>query len=81
MENEKRIKLKCKFCNSSKFSIPDENYPPKSGDFIKCSNCGGLNSYDSLMKEVDKEAENFIKEEGDKFADEVEKQLKKTLKF
>lgn len=81
MAIEKEIKMKCLFCFSTDFVVPNDNYQPQSGEMIKCANCGKLNDYDSLMRVVEKEGEEFIQKEADKFAKEIEKKLKKSLKF
>jgi len=81
MAAEKELKLKCLFCFSTDFILPDENYQPQPGEMIQCSNCGKLNDYDSLMRVVEKESDDFIQKEADKFAKEIEDKLNKSLKF
>lgn len=50
MENKEfHISLKCLFCGSELKGDTEKEY--KSGDMLKCQECGELNDYDSL-KEV-----------------------------
>jgi len=80
MEHDTTTELKCLFCTSTQFEIPEEGYEPKSGDMLKCANCGRPNDYDSMIRVVDKEAEEW----GEKVAQDIlknfEKELKKALK-
>lgn len=71
-----KLKLKCFFCFSDQFMIPHENYIPKYGDIIVCGNCGKKNDVTSLLKVVNKKAENIMK----KVANEKIKELFKKLK-
>ena len=76
MEQERLIKLKCVFCQSTNFDVP-KGYEPKAGEQIKCANCGRSNDYDSLFCLVKKE----VIEIGRQIAeDEVKKMLKRVLK-
>lgn len=72
MDTEKEVKLKCLFCFSTDFNIPAK-YQPQTGDMIVCSNCGKKNDYDSMMRVITKEAEEWAKVE-------VEKHMKESLK-
>lgn len=72
MDISREIKLKCLFCFSTDFNIP-EDYKPQSGDMIQCANCGRKNDYDSMMRVVTKEGEEWAKEV-------AEKQVKDALK-
>lgn len=81
MNAEKEIKMKCLFCFSTDFVVPHDNYQPQQGEMVKCANCGKLNDFDSMMRVVEKEGEEFIQKEADKIAKEFEKKLKKSLKI
>lgn len=65
MDTKKEVKLKCLFCFSTDFNIPEE-FEPQSGDMIICSNCGKKNDYDSLVRVATKEAEEWAKSEAEK---------------
>lgn len=68
-----KITMKCIFCKSTQFDVPYEGYEPKSGEQIKCANCGQSNDYDSLVK--------LARNEGVEIArDFAENELKKMLK-
>ncbi len=73
MNAEKEIKMKCLFCFSTDFVVPHDNYQPQQGEMVKCANCGKLNDFDSMMRVVEREAEEI--------ADKIEKELRKSLKF
>lgn len=76
MDTETTIKLRCIFCGSQSFELPEEGYQPKHGEQILCANCGRTNDYDSLLnvamkhvkewaeKQVQKELDNFTKKIG-----------------
>jgi hypothetical protein len=80
MEHEKMTELKCLFCTSIQFELPSEDYEPKSGDMLKCANCGRLNDYDSMMRVVEKEAEEWGENIAQDMVKDLEKQLKKVFK-
>ena len=80
MEHETTTELKCLFCTSTQFEIPEENYEPKSGDMLKCANCGRLNDYDSMMRVVSKEAEVWGEKVAGDLVKDLEKELKKAFK-
>lgn len=73
MDAEKEIKMKCVFCFSTDFVVPHDNYQPQHGEMIRCANCGKLNDFDSMMRVVEREAEEIV--------DKIEKELRKSLKF
>lgn len=77
MEKHEEIKLKCLFCFSTSFELPEENYTPKSGEMIKCSNCGKLNNYDSMMRVVQKEGQEWAENQAKSMIDEFTKNMKK----
>lgn len=77
MDKSVKITMKCIFCKSSKFDVPYENYEPKSGEQIRCANCGRTNDYDSLLKLAKNEGLEIAKD----FAEnEVKKMLKRAFK-
>ena len=80
MEHETTTELKCFFYTSTQFEIPEENYEPKSGDMLKCANCGRLNDYNALMKVAEKEAEAWGEKVAEDLWKEAEKKLKKVFK-
>lgn len=71
-----KISLKCVFCMSENFEVP-EGYEPQYGELIRCANCGRMNDVSSLVAvahdEVKELATDFV-------ADEVKKMLKKAFK-
>ncbi|MGD9555362.1 MAG: hypothetical protein AB7V28_13330 [Arcobacteraceae bacterium] len=72
MVERTEIALKCIFCASTQFEVP-ENYEPQEDDTIKCSNCGNFNFYDDLR--------NVVKEEGRAFFEnELKKEIEKNFK-
>ncbi len=76
MENKEfQINLKCLFCGCDLKG--DTEKEVKSGDMLKCQECGELNDYDSLM--------DVAMEEGkaaavDYAKDEISKMLKNIFK-
>jgi hypothetical protein len=80
MEYETTTELKCLFCTSTQFELPSEDYEPQSGDMLKCANCGRLNDYDSMMRVVEKEAEEWGEKVAQGLVKDLEKQLKKVFK-
>lgn len=80
MEQERTIKLKCVFCQSTNFDVPYEGYEPKAGEQVKCANCGRSNDYTSLRSLARKEGEKIAKEiMGDKIK-EFQKNVRKMFK-
>jgi DNA-directed RNA polymerase subunit RPC12/RpoP len=71
------IALKCIFCGSTQFDIP-ENYEPKEDDNLKCANCGSLNIYSDLRNICIEEGNTFFKNELRK---EIEKNFKGLKSF
>ena len=49
MVERTEIALKCIFCGSTQFEVP-ENYEPKEDDNLKCNNCGNINIYSDLIE-------------------------------
>lgn len=76
----KDVSLKCFFCFSTQFVLPDENYQPQSGELIECANCGRLNDYDSLVRVVQSKAEELVKEQMQTAINDFTKQLGKMFK-
>lgn len=74
-----KIKMTCLFCKSDQFEI-EEGRQYKSGDMIKCSNCGKLNDYESMLEVTKEKAMDIAKEEAKKIIDKTAKDLKKTFK-
>ncbi|MDK2065430.1 hypothetical protein PT447_10880 [Aliarcobacter butzleri] len=66
------IALKCIFCGSTQFEIP-EDYEPKEDDNLKCSNCGNLNIYSDLKEICIQEGKAFLE-------NELKKELEKSFK-
>lgn len=67
------VKLKCVFCKSELFELPEEDYQPEEGEMIKCSNCGRLNDFSSIKK---LEINNTVKQ----IKEDVHNELKKIFK-
>lgn len=76
MVERTEIALKCVFCGSTQFEVP-ENYEPKEDDTIKCSNCNKLNFYSDMRDAVAEEGKAFFENELKK---EIEMKFK-NLKF
>jgi len=74
----KEISMECLFC-SAVLTAP-ENYEPKSGDQIKCQNCGRTNDYDSLMAVFEKKGEEFCQEVLDNELEKIAKDFNKMFK-
>jgi len=74
MKEKYDIKLKCVFCGSEQFSLPEKNYKLKIGEQIKCAKCGRLNDYEALRDLAIKEGINVVKTD---FDDEIKKIFKK----
>jgi len=55
------LAVKCLFCSENVKGDTSKEY--KSGDLIKCLNCGELNDYDSLMEVTKEESLKVIKDE------------------
>lgn len=72
-----QAKIRCVFCKSDQFDLPNENYQPKSGEMLKCANCGRLNDYSSICENAIEHATEEIKE---KAIDEVQKKLLASFK-
>ena len=77
MEESYEIKMKCLFCKSEDFEIPEEGYHPEPGEMIKCANCGKLNDYESMCKVAKEKGITLVEKEAVK---EIEDRLKKTFK-
>ena len=50
INKEYKINLKCFFCKSYLFEVPNNDYEIQSGDMIRCANCGQLNDVYYLKK-------------------------------
>ncbi len=71
MDSEFKITALCLFCQSPLQA--DKNTKLESGDMIKCSSCGELNDYDSVIQ--------VAKEKGiEKVKSQVETEWNKTIK-
>lgn len=74
MKEKYEIKLKCVFCGSEEFSLPEKNYKPKIGEQVRCSKCGKLNDYEALQGLAVKESIKIVKND---FNNEIKKIFKK----
>lgn len=75
-----QIKLRCLFCMSDQFVIPDEEKQFQSGDQIVCANCGQTNDYDSLMRVAKKNAEEWATQQVNEMVKEFNKKVKNLFK-
>jgi hypothetical protein len=75
MKDNYSIDLKCFFCDSPLTGPEDKEY--RSGDMIKCTECGELNDFDSLMDVAKEEAIGVVKSDAQK---ELNKTIKKLFK-
>jgi|TARA_R110002033_G_scaffold414_1_gene4025 DNA-directed RNA polymerase subunit RPC12/RpoP len=71
-----QIALKCIFCGSTKFELPEENYEPKEDENIKCDNCGKLNIHADLKEICINEGRAFIESELKKNIEKKYKHIK-----
>lgn len=76
MEEESEVQLKCLFCKSEQFEIPDENYQFQSGDMVKCANCGKLNDYDAMFNVATEEGMEILQKEAEKVIKDTLKKFK-----
>jgi hypothetical protein len=60
--------------------VPYEGYEPKSGEQIRCANCGRSNDYSSLLSLARKEGEKIAKEIIDSKIKEFQKNIRKMFK-
>ncbi len=79
-DKKTQVSLKCLFCTSDHFVLPEDDYQPQSGDFLKCDNCGKSNDYDSLMRVVERKATEWAEEQAQDLLDDFTEQLRKSLK-
>lgn len=77
MDTETTIKLRCIFCGSQSFELPEEGYQPKHGEQILCSNCGRTNDYDSLLNVAKKNAKDWAEKQVQKELDDFAKKIGK----
>lgn len=76
MEDKKyTVKLKCVFCKSEMFELPEENYHPEEAEMVKCSNCGRLNDFSSIKK---LEINNTVKQIKEDVRNEIKNIFKKS---
>ena len=77
MELTTKITLRCVFCFSSSFDLPEEDYEPSQGEMILCHNCGRWNDYGSLHRIAKRKGMEWVEEQA---ALLIEKELKKMFK-
>ena len=75
MEDNYTINLKFFFCDSSLKGPEEQEY--RSGDMIRCSECGELNDYDSLLDVAKEEAVSVVTKDTQK---ELDRTIKKLFK-
>lgn len=80
MEEMTTLELRCLFCKSTEFILPDEDYILESGDQVVCANCGNSNDYDSLMRVANEKAEKWIEEQAKKEFEKISKQFERMFK-
>ena len=80
MEESTKMSLQCLFCFSTQFELPEEGYKPKSGEQIKCANCGRMNDYDSLIRVVQRIGMAWAEEQAHEVISDFMKQLGKNFK-
>lgn len=74
------IRLRCTFCRSELFALPQEDYDPPHGSFVVCANCGRENDVTSLVFVVKAKAMDIAEEHADKMIKEFAKNIKKAFK-
>ena len=80
MGTETTIKLRCIFCGSQSFELPEEGYQPKHGEQILCANCGRTNDYDSLLNVAKKHAKEWAEKQVQKELDNFTKKIGKMIR-
>ncbi len=80
MDTKTTIKLRCIFCGSESFEVPEEGYQPEHGEQILCSNCGRTNDYDSLLRVAKKHAKDWAKDQVQKELDDFAKKIGKMFR-
>lgn len=80
MEEKTQILLRCLFCFSKQFVLPEEDYKPQSGELIQCANCGRMNDYDSLMRVAQRKEKEWVEGHVQKLMRDFNNQLKKVFK-
>ena len=48
--------LRCVFCQSTSFKVPQEGYQPQPGEMLVCGNCGRESLYDAMVEVAKEEA-------------------------
>jgi len=71
MDKSYSIEVVCLFCDATLKIEEDKEY--QSGDMIKCSACGELNDYDSVLDIAKEKGVELVK-------DDLEKELKSKFK-
>lgn len=79
-ELKKTIKLRCTFCRSELFALPQKDYDPPHGSFILCANCGRENDVTSLVSVVKAKAMDIAEEHADMLKEKFKKDLKKAIR-
>lgn len=74
-DKEFHITLKCLFCGCDLKGDTEKKF--KSGDMIKCQECGEFNDYDSLVEVAVEEGRASVSDYANK---EIEKMLKGIFK-
>ena len=74
------IRLRCSFCRSELFSLPEEEFVPSHGTFVVCANCGRENDVTSAVLVVKAKAMEMAKKHADKLVENFKKDLKKAFK-
>ena len=80
MGTETTIKLRCIFCGSQSFELPEEGYQPEHGEQILCANCGRTNDYDSLLNVAKKHAKEWTEKQVQKELDNFTKKIGKMIR-
>lgn len=80
MGTETTIKLRCIFCGSQSFELPEEGYQPKHGEQILCANCGRTNDYDSLLNVAKKHAKEWAEKQVQKELDNFTQKIGKMIR-
>ena len=76
MKENYSIKMRCLFCKSEQFELPEENYQPSYGEMIKCANCGRLNDYTSMLEVSKEKTIQIAKEEAEEMIKDFSKKFK-----
>jgi len=66
VDKTEQIKAECLFCGETNFEVPHDGYSPNVDDTLKCVNCGKMNNYGDMYKNVEKKGRELVQKEIEK---------------